>query len=51
MKWLCLLLPAALYAQAPPFEQRVHSVVEAYAHTANPPGDGICQHRRQALAA
>jgi len=35
MKWLCLLLPAALYAQAPPFEQRARSVIEAYAHPAN----------------
>ena len=32
MRWLCLLLPVVLYGQAPPFEQRVHSVVEAYAH-------------------
>ena len=35
MRWLCLLMPAVLYAQAPPFEQRVRSVVEAYAHPAN----------------
>jgi len=28
------MLPA-LHAQAPPFEQRVRSVVEAYAHPAN----------------
>ena len=35
MKWLCVLLPALLCAQAPPFEQRVHSVVESYAHPAN----------------
>jgi hypothetical protein len=35
MKWLWLLFPAVLYAQAPPFEERVKSVVEAYAHPAN----------------
>jgi hypothetical protein len=35
MKWLCLLLPAVLYAQAPPFDQRVRSVIEAYAHPSN----------------
>jgi len=34
LRWLCLLLPLALEAQAPPFEQRVRSVVEAYAHPA-----------------
>ncbi len=34
LTWLCLLLPLALDAQAPPFEQRVRSVVEAYAHPA-----------------
>lgn len=32
MRWLWLLLPAVLYAEAPPFDQRVHAVVEAYAH-------------------
>ena len=32
--WLCLLLPAALAAQAPPFDERVRFVVEAYAHPA-----------------
>src|ERR1035438_6483568 len=37
--WLCLLLPLSLqsqelHAQAPPFEQRVRGVVEAYAHPA-----------------
>jgi hypothetical protein len=35
MKWLWLLMPAMLHAQAPPFEQSVRSVVEAYAHPAN----------------
>ena len=35
MKWLCVLLPALLYAQAPPFEQRLRSVVESYAHSAS----------------
>jgi hypothetical protein len=35
MKWLWLLMPAVLYAQAPPFAQRVRSVVESYAHPAN----------------
>jgi len=35
MKWLCLLLPALLYAQAPPFGERVRSVIEAYAHPAS----------------
>jgi hypothetical protein len=39
MKWL-LLLPVALYAQAPPFEQRVRSVVESYAHPAGNPALG-----------
>jgi hypothetical protein len=40
LRWLCLLLPLSLPAQAPPFEQRVRSVVEAYAHPAGsgPPG-------------
>jgi hypothetical protein len=38
MKGLWLLLPAALYAQAPPFDQRVRSVVEAYAHAPGPMG-------------
>lgn len=33
--WLCLLLPAALHAQTPAFDQRVRGVVEAYAHPAN----------------
>jgi hypothetical protein len=28
-------LPVALHAQTPSFDQRVHSVVEAYAHPAN----------------
>jgi len=32
--WVCLLLEPALHAQAPPFEQRVRGVVEAYAHPA-----------------
>ena len=32
LPWLCLLLPLSLHAQTPPFEQRVRSVVEAYAH-------------------
>jgi hypothetical protein len=32
--WVCLLLETALHAQAPPFEQRVRGVVEAYAHPA-----------------
>ena len=32
LRWLCLLLPLSLHAQPPPFEQRVRSVVEAYAH-------------------
>jgi hypothetical protein len=31
---MCLLLPLSLPAQAPPFEQRVRRVVEAYAHPA-----------------
>jgi hypothetical protein len=34
LRWLCLLLPLSLPAQTPPFEQRVRSVVEAYAHPA-----------------
>jgi hypothetical protein len=34
LRWLCLLLPLSLPAQAPPFVQRVRSVVEAYAHPA-----------------
>ncbi|MGA3019496.1 MAG: hypothetical protein ABSF62_20405 [Bryobacteraceae bacterium] len=34
VRWLCLILPLALPAQTPPFEQRVRSVVEAYAHPA-----------------
>src|ERR1039458_5608073 len=34
LRWLCLLLPLALHAQTPPFEQRVRRVVEAYAHPA-----------------
>jgi len=32
LPWLCLLLPLSLDAQTPPFEQRVRSLVEAYAH-------------------
>jgi hypothetical protein len=32
LPWLCLSLPLLLHAQTPPFEQRVRSVVEAYAH-------------------
>ena len=35
LHWLCLLLPLALNAQTPAFEQRVRSVVEAYAHPAS----------------
>jgi hypothetical protein len=35
MKRLFVLLPVLVYAQAPPFEQRVRSVVESYAHPAN----------------
>ena len=31
---LCLLLPAVLAAQAPPFDQRVHTILEIYAHPA-----------------
>jgi hypothetical protein len=40
LPWLCLLLPLSLHAQTPPFEQRVRSVVEAYAHpvSSNPLG-------------
>jgi hypothetical protein len=34
MRWVSLLLPAILYAQAPPFDQRVRGVIEAYAHPA-----------------
>ena len=34
LRWLCLLLPAALAAQALTFDERVRSVVEAYAHPA-----------------
>ena len=34
LRWMCLLLPLSLPAQAPPFEQRVRRVVEAYAHPA-----------------
>jgi hypothetical protein len=33
--WICLLLPVTLHAEAPAFDQRVHSVVEAYAHPAS----------------
>ena len=32
MRWLSVLLPVLLQAQTPPFEQRVRSVVESYAH-------------------
>ena len=35
LRWLCLSLLPALHAQAPPFEQRARSMVEAYAHPAN----------------
>ena len=35
LRWLCLLMPAVACAQVPPVEQRVRSVVEAYAHPAN----------------
>jgi hypothetical protein len=35
LQWLCLLMLPALHAQAPPFEQRVRSVIEWYAHPAN----------------
>jgi len=35
MKWLWLLMPAVVHAQAPGFDQRVRSVVEAYAHPAS----------------
>ena len=35
MRWICLLLPALLYAQAPAFDARVRGVVEAYAHPAS----------------
>jgi hypothetical protein len=40
MRWLCLLLPALLYAQAPPFDQRVRTVIETYARPANPAAMG-----------
>ena len=36
MRWLALLLPALLAAQTPAFEQRARTVVERYAHPANP---------------
>ncbi|HUB78938.1 MAG TPA: hypothetical protein VMB03_09090 [Bryobacteraceae bacterium] len=35
MRWLCLLLPAVLYAQAPAFGERVDAVIESYAHPAS----------------
>jgi hypothetical protein len=35
MRWLWLLMPAVLCAQAPSFDQRMRSVVEAYAHPAS----------------
>ena len=38
MKWLWLLMPVAIFAQAPPFEQRIRGPIESYAHSAGTMG-------------